>query len=471
MVKNRSMAALVGIVVTVWATPSRGQAVVGQTAPILELSEAVAEALARNDRVVDAQDSIRTASLSQELALSAFTPKILPNLRGSIGQTDLSNQRYGVGFSQLLETGTRISGNLDAITSQNQFGNYTNSDVTLQASQSLLRGFGRTVTRRDTAAASRRADGAARSLRLTEQQVAVDVASAYYRLVAGEQLLRVATQGRTRSVALMEASRARLRVGRLSRLDVLRTQQLVAEGDLRVLNAQTAVDEAADQLRMLMLWAPERGFRVISDIPAPGDFGVLSEATAMALANRAEVALARAAIDDAERSAAVARNALLPQLDAGVAVTRRETADRLGASFGLDRFRFATFFEMSTPIDRTPQRVALQSALIEVRRRQRDLEAQERQIQLEVRSVHRQAARVQRALELSESRVGLARQELEAATYRYGAGLADTFDMVTAETNLLAAEAAELGLRSQLAIAWLRLRAALGVLDPRRDIG
>ena len=58
---------------------------------------------------------------------------------------------------------------------------------------------------------------------------------------------------------------------------------------------------------------------------------------------------------DAERQVSYARNQLLPQVDVNLALTRRETADTFASSFGLDGFKFATFFTISMPVDRTPQ--------------------------------------------------------------------------------------------------------------------
>ena len=441
-----------------------------EPAPLLPLADAVIYALARNDRVVDARDAARSAGLGHELAESRFSPRVLPNLLGSLGQADIRNQTYGVGYTQQFRTGTRLSGNVAATTLQNQLGSFANSDVTFQVSQSVLRGFGRTIAQRDVASARRRVDDAVRSSRLAEQQVAVDVASAYYRMVASEQLLRAAEQGRQRSRSLSDASQARLLVGRVSRLDVLRAQQLVSEADLRVLDARTAIEEMADQLRGLMNWAVDRRFTVVSQIPVPAAIEPLDDAVRVALDNRPEVATARSAVEDAQDAVAVARNSLLPQFDVSLAVTRRETAAGIRDSFGTNGFRLATFFEMSTPLDRTPQRVTHMNARIEVGRRQRELDTAERQTRLEVRRVVRHVERVRQALALSSSRVELARQELEAATYRFEAGLADTFDMVTAETNLLGSEGAELGLRAELAVAWLQMKAVLGTLDPRRDV-
>ena len=72
---------------------------VAQVAPAgegLSLAQAVAEALERNNRVIDQRDSVSQADLNLRLAHNAFQPKITPNVIGSFGQTDISSQTYRV---------------------------------------------------------------------------------------------------------------------------------------------------------------------------------------------------------------------------------------------------------------------------------------------------------------------------------------------------------------------------------------
>src|SRR5712692_541194 len=160
--------------------------------PRLSVAEAVAQALGRNDRLADGRDSVEQADLSVRLARSAFRPKVVPNILGSFGQTDVGNQTYGLEVSQRFPTGTELRTHAGASTFQNQLGSFYTTDTTLQVSQSLLRGFGRTAARRQLdAAEARRADARSQGT-LTEQQVALEVVQVYYRLVAQDRLVDVA---------------------------------------------------------------------------------------------------------------------------------------------------------------------------------------------------------------------------------------------------------------------------------------
>ena len=117
---------------------------------------------------------------------------------------------------------------------------FYNADTTLTLSQPLLRGFGRNVARRALTSAELRRQDADRQQTLAEQQIAVDVASTYYRVVAQQTFVDVARQSLDRARRLRDASEAKLDAGLVSQLDVLRAQQLVAQAEIQLFDAQAA---------------------------------------------------------------------------------------------------------------------------------------------------------------------------------------------------------------------------------------
>ncbi len=417
-----------------------------------------------------ALEDLRQANLSVRLAHSAFTPKVNSDIFGAFGGSNISNQTYGLTMNQRFWTGTQLRTNVAAASLQNQLGNFYNSDTTFEISQSLLRGFGRDVGRQPLFSAELQAASSARLQTMTERQVGVEVAGAYYRIVSQGQLLEDAGHARERSQLLLDASRAKLQVGMVSQLDVLRAEQLAAEADVRVLDAATGVEDAKDQLRMLLRRGVDYDFTVAQDIPVDTQTLSPEEATRIALGNRPELDTARDAVRQAEGAALVAQNQLKPQLDLSLAVTRRETAESLGASFGLDNFELTSFAGISLPFDRTPQSVGHETALISLEQRRRDLEQVELRVAQEARQAVRRQAQLLRSLELASASVDFAQREVELATLRYQRGLSNNLDVVNAEANVVAARSRRVGLLANLATARLQLRATLGILDPLNDI-
>lgn len=451
-----------------------------QVPPIVTLGQAVDEALAKNDRLVNQRDTIQQADLGLELAHDAFQPKIVPNVLGSFGQTNVSSQTYRADLVQRFTTGTEVRLGVGTSTSQipGQPGlpssgdiHFYSADTTLTLSQPLLKGFGRTIARRSiTSAELRRAD-AGRQQTLAEQQVSIDVVSAYYRVVAQEGFVDVARQSLIRSRQLRDASEAKLDAGLVSQLDVLRAQQLVTQAETQLFDAQSAIEDARDQLRFLMGRPPGEPFELVREISTQEQSPIdVESAISIALANRLDVKSRLEENAEADKQVRYARNQLLPQVDVNFALTRRQTTDTLARSFGLDGFQFATFFTIGMPVDRTAQRVDFQNALIDRTRRGRDLTTMERQIGDDVKRAIRERERLLRNVIATQTSVEIARREVEVAQLRYERGLSNNLDVVTAESGLLLAESRRIQALADAAVGRLRLRAVLGVLNPRTDL-
>ena len=433
------------------------------------------EALLKNDRMIAQHDSGERAGRAVRGARSAFTPKVVPNVRGSFGQTNVSDQSYRLDLSQRFVNGTEVrvgtgtsTAQVPALTGGEDIRFY-NSDTTLLVSQPLLKGFGSGVTRRSLTLAELRQADATRQQKIAEQQIAVDVAGAYYRVVAQEAVIAVARRGFDRARQLREASEAKLGAGLVSQLDVLRAQQLVSQAELQLFDAEGSAEDSRDQLRFLIGADSDTQFDIIPDIPKTIEELTAEQAIAQAMANRLDLQSAIAEASDADRAIAFARNQLKPQFDLNLALTRRETAESLPHSFGLDKFQFATFFNISMPVDRTPQTIEYQNAVIDRDRRQRDIDTLRRRIADDVRRQLRQRDRVIRSLAAAENNVKLAQQEVEVARLRYERGLSNNLDVVTAETNLLNIESLRILALADLATSRLSLRATVGILDPRKD--
>ena len=82
----------------------------------------------------------------------------------------------------------------------------------------------------------------------------------------------------------------------------------------------------------------------------------------------------------------------------------------------------------------------------------------------------RERDRLLRGVMSAETSVEIGRREVEVAQMRYQTGLSNNLDVVTAESGLLAAESRRIQALADSAVARLRLRALLGVFNPRTDV-
>ena len=441
-----------------------------ETAPLLTLREAVLAALASNERMLNSRESIEQARLGRTLAESAFGTRITPNILGSFGQSDVRNQTYGLGASKRFTTGTEVRMDVGASTFRNQIGSFYAADTTLLVSQSLLRGFGPAVGRRQMDRADQQIASTERQHVLAEQQLALDVAATYYRLIAQRELAVAARGALENARRLLAASEAKLQANLVSQLDVFRARQLVAEAEAQLFDVEGVAEDLKDQLRFLMDRDVDYDFRVASGIDARAEPLAPDVAVATALQHRIELRDADAAVDQAEREVGYARHQLLPQLDVSLALTRRETADNLRSAFGVDRFEPVTFFSASTPLDRTVEAAGVRTAVIERNRRVRARGTLRRRIAQEARRALRLQQRLANRLDNAEVTVEFAEREVELADLRFQRGLSNNLDVVNAQAALLNATTRRLAVLADLAVSRLALRATLGTLDVRADV-
>jgi outer membrane protein len=455
-----------------WAAAADAQ----PAAPMLTLEQAVEEALLRNVQILNQHDATEQAALGVRLARNTFQPKVTPNVLGSFGRTNINSQNYRVDFSQKFVNGTEVRVATGTSTAQipsivgepSSDIRFYNADTTFTLSQPLMRGLGTSVTRRAlTSAETRRAD-ADRQRTLAEQQVALEVASAYYQIVAQQKLLEAARLSLQRARRLRDGSEARLDAGLVSQLDVLRSQQLVTQAELQLFDAESAQEDARDRLLFLIGRDDRTPFSVAMEVARPNDEPIAADtAIAAALTNRLDLKSLVASGVDADRQVSFAKNQLLPQVDVNVNYTRRQTADSFAHSFGVDRFQLATFLTIAMPVDRTPQLVEYQNALIERDRHAREVATLRHQIADDVRRAVRERDRLLRGLAAAENTVAIAEREVAVAQLRFERGLSNNLDVVTAESNLLAAQSRRIQNLADSAVAGLRVRAVLGTLNPR----
>jgi outer membrane protein len=427
----------------------------------LTLAEAVAAARVNNGRLRDADEAVEQARISRNLARSAFRPKVAPNVLGAIGQPDLSSQSYGMNVSQRFTTGTALDASVGTSALRDQLGTFYYTDTTFVVTQPLFGGPGREGTRRQLTAAEDDVNATGAQRQLTEQRLVVDVASAYYAIVAQQQMLGVAEKGRERCARLLDVSRAKLAIGKVSQLDVLRAAQLLADAEERVFDASEAAEDARDDLRLLMGRSDGAPFDVDADIPVSREPLDVEAAVRTAVARRPDLRSARDAAEHAARSEHATR-AQLPEVDVKLALTRRDTAQGIRSSFGLDGFRLVPFAAISMPIDRPGER---ETAVLRAQRARDAVDRLQAQIEIDVRRAVRQAQRLEHALASADAAVHLATVQADVAAERFQRGLSNNLDLIGAETDLLGARGRRVEAAAAVAVARLNLQATLGILD------
>ena len=447
--------------------PQDSLAEVGPTpgASTLSLAQSVGSALSGNFRLISSAESVQTARLQYRASLAQFFPQLTPRyLHGEDERTltvDATQKLPWTGGS-VTATGSLRSRPEDVSPAPR------GADLNLTLTQPLLRGVGPNATFFDLRNDRRARIASERALELARQQVAVDVTDSYYQVLQQRMLLAVAQQSLARNENLLRASEARLQVGLVSKLDVFRAQLQAAQTRETMVRSEVALQTALERFRALLGRAPgepiePEATRVPEEVPDEAEpLAVLVE---RAREQRLDLQEARDQVDDARRSASLARQNLLPQLDLNLGVTRSGLGPSFGSAWRAGDSRVNVSVTASYPLERTTQAVNKAVAEIEVGARTRALVQREWDVETEVRSAVRDLDQIRKSVDLQQTAVQVAQQQLRLATLRYQRGLASNFDVVDAETNLVVARNALVGLLTRYQVARIDLMRVTGTLD------
>jgi outer membrane protein TolC len=295
----------------------------------------------------------------------------------------------------------------------------------------------------------------------------VDVARSFYQIVQQRQLLAVSRQSLQRSESLLKASEARLAVGLVSKLDVFRAELQASQAQDAMVRSQAALETALEQFRVLLGLSPTEPLEpeaVDLREPLAGEAEPLDALLDRARSRRLELQEGRDQIDDAQRSASLARQNLLPQLDLNLGFTQGGLGTTFSNAFTSDR-RVDVFLSASYPVERSSERASKAVAEIEVAARTRGVRQQELQVEGEVRAALRELERIRKSVDLQKKGVQVAEQQRRLATLRYQRGLASNFDVVDAEGSLVLARSALVNLLTSYQVARIELMRVTGGLD------
>jgi outer membrane protein len=438
-------------------------------APVLGLEASVAIALEHNFGVLSVADSVQAARFRESAARGQFYPKLTPRYLVTPDDKSLlvdASQRLPWSGAILTASSTLRSTELTADPLSHT------ADLRLILTQPLLRGFGPNATYFDLRNSRRGVASQARSYELARQRLAVQVAAAFYNVIAQRQLLAVSRQSLKRGENLRMASEARLKVGLVSKLDVFRADLQASQTQEALVRSEAGLETALEQFRALLgLAASDPVEPEAVELPDTVEGGVepLEILVGRALENRLELREAQDQVDDARRTASLARQNLLPQLDVNVGVSRSGFGPTYGDALHSTDTRVDAYFTTSYPIERSAEQAGKAVAELEVQSRERAVRQRQIDIESEVRAAARELERIRKSVELQRKAVLVADQQLRLATLRYQRGLASNFDIVDAEGSLVLARSALVGLVTSYRVAHLDLRRITGTLDLARE--
>jgi len=430
------------------------------------LEQAIRWALKNNLSLLNARDQVTRAAFNVHAAAAAFEVKVVPRADAAIsgGSADTDTSRgFGLGLSKKAPWGTQLGVSADTA----KTGDSHTTTVAFDLTQPLLRGLGREYNEDGLLDARFALLNSQRSFIQYQESVIVSVVRAFYEIIRQREVLSLNEKSAERTRKHLRAARARERVGLASRIDVLRAQIQLRQAEDNLLSAREAYGDAVDNLKILLGFGPQDNVEIDADLSYE-EYTIDSEqALLLAMSNRLDLARGRDEIEEVERNARIAKNNTLPQLDLVMGYQRYGTGQSFSDSSGLGESMWSIGLATSTDLLRTSERAAYEQAKLDEAAARRNYQLLKDTVAREVHSALRTLEKNRKRIDVQKTEIDHAKQKLKLAQMKFERGLADNFDLIDAEEEIIRAETNYISAVTDYIVSQVELKRTIGTLVDR----
>ncbi|CAM3910121.1 TolC family outer membrane protein [Vreelandella rituensis] len=413
--------------------------------------------------------SVRAQSQSVEAGLDVQRGDLLPqvNLRGNAAHTrqfesqTQSSTGGGADFGNLDESQRQILQALRNNSSASVNEDNVNSvSFTLEATQALFDA----IDRREVERSEREIDQQVYVLAATEQQVLINVSSAYFDILRAYDVLEARLAQERAIGRQLEQAREQFEVGLIAiteveeaqaRFDQSRAIRIAAESDLQV------SFEALERLtgkRYSSIEALDEEFPVVLPTPAGRDLWV-----EMAITNNPLILAEQAGVEVSKSSVNIAKALRLPSVDAFASYQYADNdADGIQGHDATGELGVKLDWPIYTG---GSTQASIRQSTYRLEASQFDFEAQRRETVQQVRSLYTQVSNDVSTVEARQQAIVSNRSALDATRAGYEVGTRNIVDVLNAEQNLYNAFSDYAQARYDYVINLLSLHQQSGILD------
>jgi outer membrane protein TolC len=413
------------------------------TSTVLQLSlgDALGRGLKYNLGLIESDVRTRTARAERLRSLN----ELLPNVNASISQTVEQVNLRALGL-KLPFAGFPVV-----------VGPFGVQDARGNVSQKLFDWN----SVEDLRASNERLKASQNSYKSSRDLVVLAVANAYLQVIADSSTIESQQAQLSTSQALYQRARDQRAAGVAARIDELRAQVELQTQQQRLIAAQD--QSSKDKLALARVIGLPAGqeFTLADNVPyAPLEGVSLDKARQDAYANRPDYLNAQQEAQAARlsRKAAVAQN--FPT------VTSTANYGDIGPNFGNSHGTFTASASVNIPIFQgTRVKADVLEADATLQQREAQLEDLKGRIDQDVRSAFFDLDSASELVKVAQSNKGLARETLNEAQDRFGAGVTDNIEVVQAQESVSLADQAYISSLYAFNIAKVQLARAVGIAE------
>ena len=474
--------------------------------------------------MIDNNLAIRTdrfAPRSSYLQSIVFYQALLPALRissnvgrnNALSTTQLSGATSNIqntlfvdaNVAQLLPTGTSLSvdmamNRLQSSSNNSIFNPSYTGKLTYTVGQHLLQNRGRLINMNQILQAQNTEKISEAALELQLTSLMVQAQNSYWDLVFAEQDLTVKQRSLERAQIELEQDRTKVEIGTLAPVDVVQTEGQVANVSDQLVQSQSAITTAGDQLKKLVSSekAPSLFLVNLRALESPlhpeaVQIPTLEEAVRVALENRPEMRQAMLDLKNKDLQVNFTKNQKLPVFDVTGQYTQNGTGgtqrrgfllgtpplnpaipggvfDSLGQLFSYGYNGFSAGFNLTIPLNNKAANAAYQKALNDERMSQSTIDTVGQQIALDVRNALTQIGLYKARIETAKTARELAQKVLDAEQDKFNLGTSTLRFVLDDQNNLAQAQSNEVLVLVNFTKALVALDQAMGMTLKKNNI-
>lgn len=423
-VKARPITYLAAILLVVVGSTLAAPALRAQGGTVITLDDAIRIAMERSIELKRAANNVAlsTTSVRQERA------GYLPNLSLSVNPSE----RFGRAFDQT--SGGVVDRRTEALS------------IGASSSVTLFNGF---ATRASVAQAEAELRSSESNFERARQTLLYDVVQGFLQVVLDSQLITIEMENLAAERVVLERVTAYTGAGKRAVSDLYAEQAIVAQAELRLLNAQHAYELDKARLAGLLQLDPHGEYTFVSPSVDTSGGNLRSysyeELVRNVLDGRADVAAQRARVAAAEEGIKVSRAGYWPTVSLNASAGTSYSSQNETSDFGDQLFttnpNASVGLSITLPIfDRRQTRSAVERALIVRDNELLALEQLEQQISLELRQAYLEYETASKQLAVADRQLIAATEALKAHEERYRVGVSTLVELAQARAAYLQAK-------------------------------
>ena len=313
---------------------------------------------------------------------------------------------------------------------------YYTSEATLRATQPLLKNFGSEVTKTQILIAQNNLTISKEDFRRQVIAITSRVQQAYWDLGFRRQDLEVQKQQLVLAQKLLDQIRKQVAVGTLAPLDVLQAETTIARTEERILIAENALRAAEDRLKRVMNFSliGELADVVITPVDTPTYTDPTldqEEQIRQALGQRPDLIQAKLTLENQHITLVFDKNQALPTLDLDATLRINGIDSRFDGSFDqiepFQRYGWNVGVTLRYPLQNRQAKGRVQQSQLAIRQQMLRIKDLEESIMAEVRNSFRDVLTNSQRVQATRISSRLAQRQLEAEEKKLQVGLATVF--------------------------------------------